>query len=262
MSVASFHKPTDLLLAMGGTEDRLQLVLGSPTSTGYTLLAAREWTVPGQSIRFLTPGLKEVLDSFDVTAEAITKVACVRGPGSFTGMRLVLAAAQGVAAGNNAEVAGIDYLPLLASGPTQLVEGPLHVLTYARRGLVYIQSFDSIDMSELYPLNSLTLDEAAETVQSMGDAGYLMGSGLRKNTEFFEALATDNPGYSLLSAQWDNPSPQMLLDAAVNAEYSSAPIEPIYVRPSDAEDNLPSIAKKRGLDPEKAQKRLEELQKA
>jgi hypothetical protein len=33
------------------------------------------------------------------------------------------------------------------------------------------------------------------------------------------------------------------------------------VRVTDAEENLPQFAKKRGLDPEKAKKRLKELQK-
>ncbi len=54
----------------------------------------------------------------------------------------------------------------------------------------------------------------------------------------------------------------MLLDAAVDAIYSETPINPVYVRATDAEDNLPAIAKKRGLDPEKAKKRLAELQKS
>lgn len=261
MSAASCHKPSDLLLAMGGTEDRLQAVLGQPGPEGYTLLASREWTVPGQSIKFLTPGLKEMLDSFGVTAEVITKVACTRGPGSFTGMRLVLAAAQGVAAGNGAAVAGLDYLPLLASGPAQLIDGSLHVLTYARRGLVYLQSFNAPDMTEIHSLTAFTLDEAMEAIREIGGSAHIMGSGLRKNQDYFQEQAEAHPGYTLLSAQWDNPSPQMLLDAASQATYSQTPIEPIYVRPSDAEDNLPNIARKRGLDPAHAQRRLKELQK-
>jgi len=246
---------------MGGTEGRLQVVLGQPGPDGFALLASREWDVPRQSIRFLTPGIKETLDGFGVGAESIERVACVRGPGSFTGLRLVLAAAEGIAAGKGLPLAGIDYLPLLASGPSPLINGTLHVLTYARRGLVYLQSFSAPDLREINPLNSLTLDEAAERMAELDSTAHLMGSGLRKNPDFFSDLVANHDGYTLLGPQWDNPSPDILLAAAVSAEYSEASIEPVYVRPTDAEDNLPLFAKKRGLDPDKAKKRLEELQK-
>lgn len=246
---------------MGGTEERLQLVLGEPGPDGYRLLASREWTVPGRSSRFLIPGLKETLDGLDTDMAAITKIACVRGPGSFTGLRLVLAAAEGLAAGRNIPMAGIDYLPLLASGPTPLLSGTLHVLTYARRGLVYLQSFTEPEGTALNSLMSLSLEAAAESMVTLGSTAHLMGSGLRKNPEFFADLATRNPGYSLLPAQWDNPSPQTLLDTAARATYSHSPIEPVYVRPTDAEDNLPIFAKKRGMDPDEAVRRLKALQK-
>lgn len=261
MSADCSHKPNNLVLAMGGTEERLQLVLGEPGPDGARLLASREWTVPGQSVRFLMPGLKETLDGFGIGVDAIARIACVRGPGSFTGLRLVLAAAEGLAAGSGAELAGIDYLPLLASGPATVTGGILHVLTYARRGLVYLQSFNMPSLHPTHPLASLTLEEAAERVAAISDEAYLMGSGLRKNPDFFFELAGNNPGYTLLPAQWDNPSPQMLLEAALAAEYSSDPIEPVYVRATDAEDNLPHIARKRGLDPYEARKRLDELRK-
>ncbi len=262
MSADYSSKYTDLILAIGGTEERLQMALGHPAPNGNTLLASREWTVPGQSIRFLTPGLKEVLCSFGIGMDAIGKIACVRGPGSFTGLRLVLAAAEGLAAGHNTPLAGIDYLPLLATGPAPLIDGTLHVLTYARRGLVYLQSFTAPTLETIAPLASLTLEEAVERMVSLNDTAYLMGSGLRKNSDFFSDLAVRNSGFTLLDQQWDNCSPQLLLDAAVAAPSSDAPIEPVYVRATDAEDNLPHFAKKRGMDPDKAIKRLAELQKS
>ncbi|MBI9079013.1 MAG: tRNA (adenosine(37)-N6)-threonylcarbamoyltransferase complex dimerization subunit type 1 TsaB [Pseudodesulfovibrio sp.] len=261
MSADYSHNSDSLILAMGGTEGRLQVVLGQPVQDGYALLASREWDVPRQSIRFLTPGIKETLDGFGIGPEAIEKVACVRGPGSFTGLRLVLAAAEGIAAGKGLPLAGIDYLPLLASGPGPLIHGTLHVLTYARRGLVYLQSFSAPDLQEICPLDSLSLEEAAKRMAQFDSTAHLMGSGIRKNPDFFADLVAEQNGYTLLGPQWDNPSPDVLLAAAAKAEYSEASIEPVYVRPTDAEDNLSQFALKRGLDPEKAKKRLEELQK-
>jgi len=261
MAMPKRIEPHDLLLAIGGTEERLQLVLGQPGPDGCTLLTSRQWTVPGQSIKFLIPGLEQTLDSFGLDIDIIAKIACVRGPGSFTGLRLILAAAEGLAAGHGIPLAGLDYLPLLASGPGALITGPLHVLTYARRGLVYLQSFDAPSLTEHAPLESLSLDEAALRMTEFGGDAHLMGSGLHKNPDFFNALAAANPGYTLLSEQWDNPSPDTLLAAAFAADFSQDSIEPVYVRPTDAEDNLDTIAAKRGLDPAEAKKRLEELRK-
>lgn len=237
------------------------MVLGQPGPEGYRLLASREWTVPGQSIRFLTPGLKETLGSLGLAVGDIDRIACVSGPGSFTGLRLVLAAAEGLAVGTGALLAGMDYLPLLATGPAPLINGTLHVLTYARRSLVYLQSFMVPSLEPLSPLLSLTLDEAAEQMARFDDNAHLMGSGLRKNPDFFTQLAANRTGYTLLPAQWDNPSPQLLLDAALRETYSEESIEPVYVRATDAEDNLPTFALKRGLDPDEAVRRLGELQK-
>ncbi|MGE4192557.1 MAG: tRNA (adenosine(37)-N6)-threonylcarbamoyltransferase complex dimerization subunit type 1 TsaB [Pseudodesulfovibrio sp.] len=259
MAVPQTIVPRDLTLALAGAEERLQIVLGLPEGDGHTLLASRQWTVPGQSVRFLIPGLKAVLDEFGIDASAISRIGCVRGPGSFTGLRLVLAAAEGIAAARSLPLAGMDHLPLLAAGPGPLLSGPLHVLTYARRGLVYMQSFNCPDLAEIAPLDALTLDQAAARMAAIGPAAHLVGSGLRKNGTFFAELAEANPGYRLLGANFDNPTPEVLLAAACRAEYSRESIEPIYVRPSDAEANLDEIAAKRGLDPVDARRKLDAL---
>ena len=249
----------NLLLVMAGAEERLQLVLGQPGPSGLVLLASRQWTVPGQSVQFMMPGLETILKEFSVDAGAIGRIACVRGPGSFTGLRMVLAGAEGLAAGRDIPLAGLDYLPLLASGPAPLLNGPLHVLTYARRGLVYSQSFGAPSMTEIAPLASLTLEEAARRITEHGETGLLMGTGLRKNPAFFAELATAHPGWTLLDEIWDNPAPEILLKTAEQAVFSHDPVGPIYVRPSDAEENLEQFASKRGLDPAEARKRLNAL---
>ncbi|QJB58113.1 tRNA (adenosine(37)-N6)-threonylcarbamoyltransferase complex dimerization subunit type 1 TsaB [Pseudodesulfovibrio sp. zrk46] len=261
-SEESSPKAPGLILAMGGAEERLQIVLGKPEGDSYRMLASREWNVPGESNRFLTPGLKDMLDSFGLSMSDIDRVACVRGPGSFTGLRLVLAAAEGLAAGCGAKLAGIDHLRYLASGPAQITNGILHVVTYARRGIVYIQSFNVPSMREAQPLTYLPVEEAVERIKAISDTAMIMGSGLRKNIDYFQNLAETNQGFTLLPKAWDTPSPEVLLEAAVAADYSEDSIEPCYVRASDAEDNLPFIAKKRGLDPEKAKQRLKELQQS
>ena len=265
-SAGCSHKPSRLLLVLNGAEERLQLVLGTADDHGVHLLASHQWTVPGQSMRFLAPGLKQTLDSFGLDCSAIEKIACVTGPGSFTGLRMVLAAAEGIAAGSGQSMAGLEYLPLLAAGPAQILSGVLHVVTYARRGLVYLQSFQiparkPLTEPNVLPVADLPARLAATVHQAADQAAAIMGSGLRKNPDLCAALARALPDLTQLDALWDNPTPDTLLAAAASADYGHAPLVPLYLRPSDAEDNLPQIAERLGLDPEEAVRRLEELRK-
>lgn len=255
-SAACSPEKESLLLALNGCEERLQFVLGRPEDDGScTLLASRQWTVPGQSVKYLVPGISETLNGFGIRTDSIERIACTRGPGSFTGMRLVLAAAMGLAAGGGQQVAGIDYLPLLASSPLQLVQGVLHVLTYARRGQVYIQTFESPGKALCVP-KAATFAEAAEHVRRHAPDAALLGTGVRKNAEAMAALLEEMPFLRVLDACWDNPAPESLLHSAHCAEFLSGDIEPLYLRASDAEDNLPRIAAKRGIDPVEASRRL------
>ena len=59
--------------------------------------------------------------------------------------------------------------------------------------------------------------------------------------------------------EWDAASPQALLSAACDLPpeaYADHPVEPLYMRPSDAEENLETIARQRGLDPKLAKEML------
>lgn len=250
------HNDQGLLLVLNGCEERLQFVLGQPSAAGPSLLASRQWTVPGQSVKYLVPGIADTLDSLGKNTEDITRIACARGPGSFTGMRLVLAAAMGFAAGGSQMVAGLDYLPLVAAGPMQLLDGTLHVLTYARRGLVYLQTFECSTRSPHCGPKALKIADALAHVRTCDPHAALAGTGVRKNAEVIDELTAEIPSLRVLNSLWDNPTPETLLTLAHGANFVSGDIEPMYLRASDAEDNLPQIAAKRGLDPEEALEKL------
>lgn len=248
--------PEDITLALNGCEDRLQLALGYAVDDKTVLLASRQWTVPGQSVKHLVPGIAEVVHGLKLPMERITRIAATRGPGSFTGMRIVLATAMGLAAGHEAALVGIEYLHALACGPAALLPGPLHVLTYARRGLVYFQSFSCPQATALCPPTVLSVEDACHTIMQGDPHAVLVGSAIRKNTEAFSTLQEQQPSLQILDEQWDSPAPETLLRMALEAKETHTDIEPLYLRASDAEENLAAIAAKRGLDPKLAEKRL------
>lgn len=246
-----------LTLAVCGCEERLQFVLGRSGPHGLELRAAQSWAVPGQGLRFLAPALKQALDLLGQAPASLARLVAVCGPGSFTGIRLALAALSGLAAATRAPTLGLDYLPLLAEAPARVLTGHVLVLTHARSRLVYAQPFlarAGLPAAEpLGPVQVLALDSALALARSLPGPLHLLGSGLRRAPDECAALAAGRPGLVLLPPAWDNPQPEILLEAALAA---SLPMEPLYLRPSDAEENLAAIAAARGVTAEEARKVL------
>lgn len=246
-----------LLLAINGADERLQIALGLlPQGDGTPvpeLLAAQEWTVPGQAARFLAPGIRHMLDSLGLAAQDIRRIACVHGPGSFTGLRMSLALAEGLAAGlapcrplgAGATLAGLDHLALLAHEAAEVSTGAVLALAWSRRGQVYAQAFQGA--AALTPPLVAPLAGFPEFLATLPRPLSVLGGGLRRNLAAFEALAAEDSGLRLLPKDWDAPRPQTLLRLAAQAQYGPGPLTPVYLRASDAEDNLAAIAAGRGL---------------
>lgn len=242
----------ELLLALNGADERLQLALGRWSEDGGAqLLASQEWTVPGQSARFLAPGIRQMLDSLGLQARAIRSVACVHGPGSFTGLRMSLALAEGLAAGMGAKLGGVDHLALLAHDAAQIAPGAVLALAWSRRGQVYAQAF--ADRRALNEPSVQHLPNLPQFMAALPRPLHLLGGGLRRNLPFFQELAAADPSLRLLPAHWDAPKPEALLTLATQASFNTGPLTPVYLRASDAEDNLAAIAAGRGLSQAEAQ---------
>jgi hypothetical protein len=92
---------------------------------------------------------------------------------------------------------------------------------------------------------------------------YLMGSGATRNrAALAPALAALLPGARFLPARFDHPAPALLLPLAAMAAYGPDDVQPLYVRPCDAEENLPALAAARGMDPDQARRKLARLTSA
>ena len=272
MTCADCLSEPGLLLALNGADERLQLALGRIEPGGpvdgsvVAPLAAQEWTVPGSAARFLAPGIRQLLDGLGLAARNIRRIACVVGPGSFTGLRMSLALAQGLSAGTGAELAGLNHLELLACEAAQGIGqgagqgagqcgGSVAALVWSRRGQVYSQAFrcGADQTLPLGPAQVLALAALPDFLAALPRPVRLLGGGLRRNLPFFEELAGLDPGLRLLPALWDAPRPSALLDLASRAVYGRQALEPVYLRASDAEDNLAAIAAGRGLGAAEAQ---------
>jgi tRNA threonylcarbamoyl adenosine modification protein YeaZ len=138
------------LLAIDTAAPRLQLALLRDTDRVDTLV---EDMATGQAER-LFPALAELLARAGLAYKDLTRIAVTTGPGSFTGLRIGLSAARGLALALNIPVIGVpSLLALSLSAP-----GKSAILLDARRDEAYVQNFAGPGV----PLDAPALLPAAE----------------------------------------------------------------------------------------------------
>ncbi len=90
--------------------------------------------------------LAEVLKDAGLEYKDVSRIAAVCGPGSFTGIRVGLATARGLALGLNIPVIGVSALEAIAfqhNNNGNNARGPIIVAMDAKRGEIFTQMFSS-----------------------------------------------------------------------------------------------------------------------
>jgi tRNA threonylcarbamoyl adenosine modification protein YeaZ len=111
------------------------LLLPAPLNT-CRVIQRHEPMEKGQAER-LIPLLEEVLAEAGIGWSDLKALAVGTGPGNFTGVRISVAAARGLALGLGIPAIGVTRLEALAHG----LPRPLVVIEDAKRGQVYVQLF-------------------------------------------------------------------------------------------------------------------------
>ncbi|WP_322861790.1 tRNA (adenosine(37)-N6)-threonylcarbamoyltransferase complex dimerization subunit type 1 TsaB [Aeromonas allosaccharophila] len=112
---------------------------------GDTLFSRWE-EAPRDHTRKILPMVQAVLDDAGITLNDLDAIAFGRGPGSFTGVRIGISVAQGLAFGVGVPLIGISTLAAMAQGAYRL-DGAQQVLTAidARMNEVYFGRYELID---------------------------------------------------------------------------------------------------------------------
>lgn len=138
------------------------------------------------------------------------------GPGSFTGIRVAIAAAHGLAIGWDCDLLGFSSLALLAASVKPDGE-PLGVATLGGHGQLFVQQF-APGLQPAAPVQSLTPADAAAAIIAMRIAG----SGAAA------LIAARGSGEAV--AAW----PQAARVLTLPPDFRSLPPRPVYVRAPDA----------------------------
>ena len=146
---------------------------------------------PQAHTKLILPMCQQLLDEAGITLAALEAIAFGRGPGSFTGVRIGIGIAQGLALGTGVPLVPVSDLAMLAAGAYQRLGTPLLVTAMdARMGEVYFGAWQYKD-GVLHPLCEeavLPPDAAVAQWQALcaeyGDSGWgFAGTG-------FQAYAT------------------------------------------------------------------------
>ncbi len=156
---------------------------------------------------------------------ALDRIGVTVGPGSFTGLRVGLAFAQGLGAALDRPVVGVSTLDALAASVE--VGGLVAAVIDARRGQVYARLFrDGVAQGAA---EALPLDVAVERILEADAAPTLVGSGVQILSETFP----DRLGDAVLKPL-AAPTPEALARLTAAADPATALPRPLYLRAPDA----------------------------
>ncbi len=152
------------------------------------LLAELSYEAQGNRGGVLLPTVDQVLKKAGVAARDLDAVAVSVGPGSFTGLRVGLATAKGLALGAGARVVGVPTLEALAEGYTP-ANVTICALLDAYRGEVYMALFrrNGNALERLSPDAVLAPGAVALALAAVEGPVHLIGNGAARYREPLEA---------------------------------------------------------------------------
>ena len=197
----------------------------------------------------LMPMIEGLMGGIGLAYRDIDLIAVTVGPGTFTGLRIGLAAARGMSLAARKPLVGITTLEALAAAvPQGMAQGcPVIATADARRGEVYLQSFNMKNDNDIIsPLSSPKACKIETALASTGlEKAFIIGSGgalLRSQPGF------DETRYQLLNLDEDPDArhiARIALERGAPPPNSTSPA-PLYLRAPDAKlpgGQTPTIGK-------------------
>lgn len=201
---------------------------------GATTLVTREAQMARGHAEALMPMLEAVMDEAKFDFAELDLIAATLGPGSFTGVRVAIAAARGLALATEARLWGTDSLTVMAQGVLAKCAGaPFAISVDAHRGMLYLGLFDSVGARLEAPLLLSPEDAAAKISRNLHAA---FGSG----AAILAHAASD------IGIEIDASSPELQPVAAnlavlgLQANATLPTLRPLYLRPPDAKPQTAS----------------------
>lgn len=180
----------------------------------------------------LVPMIGEVMERAGVEFRDLDRLAVTVGPGTFTGTRIGIAAARGLALATGLGVVGTSSLAVMAEVAAcelgaRPAEEDLAVAVDVRRGEVYVQLFAAGGRAARSAPMLLPVGEAARLGRG---ALLVVGSGAEK----VAGIAASRGRQAVARLASLLPEASALAQIAAGLVPAKEPLQPLYLRPADA----------------------------
>ncbi len=244
---AENHKNKPLVLAFDTANDVVSVGIGVLNSKdrAVEIIASSEHEALRASNTSLLPLLDKLLKKEGIDKSSLSCIAIGRGPGSFTGVRIALAAAKGIADAKSLPLIGVGTLDAIAwRVHAEGVRGDLLVLGDAMRKEVFVAyySLDEAGVISTQPLSVQPVTQFLEdfnpphNIHICGDALKKYSTELNMPEKYLPRHLWDCTGEGLLRVfqdLWQHPD----FDPLDARAHKPAHVLPLYTRLSDAEEH-------------------------
>lgn len=187
------------------------------------------------------PMTAEVMREAKLSFDDLDLIAATLGPGSFTGVRIAIAAALGFALVTRARLYGTDSLTVmarLALADGLVPHGPFAVAVDARRGMLYLGLFGADGTRREGPL-LIAPDDAVDKLSTalhaaVGSGAALIAEAAARRGILLEALLPEL-----------QPNASALAELARSSDETFSTLRPLYLRPPDARPQGPTLVARR-----------------
>jgi tRNA threonylcarbamoyladenosine biosynthesis protein TsaB len=170
-----------LLLAIDTATRFISLALHD----GHQILYESTWRTYNNHTIELTPAIQRALTHVRLTPANLETVAVAQGPGSFTGLRIGMSVAKGLAMAQNIPLIAVPTLDIVATAVPPF-EGPLIAVLQAGRGRVCAQRY-RWNYNDWLPAGEARITTWEQLVSTVGQETLFTGE-------------IDSTGLSLLNA--------------------------------------------------------------
>ena len=189
-------------------------------------LAQQEAAMPRGQAERLMPMIEAVRDAAGVALAEVDLICVTVGPGTFTGVRIGIAAARGLALATGASVLGLTTCEAIAANVASFGAAPILVAMDARRDEVYAQAFGP-GPAALGPPVLRSRDDIADIAPPAG--GLIVGSAARQVLPLLPAARLADASMLPSAARFGRFAAGRFADARPGAE-----LAPLYLRAPDA----------------------------
>ena len=218
-------------------ETSAKAVSAAVTENGKVLCSGYQDTGLTHS-RTLMPIVEHILKNTDLSMSDMDVIAVSAGPGSFTGIRIGVSAAKGLAFAADKPAVGVSTLAAMARN-VAFADGLIVCAMDARRAQVYNALFEAKDgvLTRLTEDRAIGLAELAEELKADPRPKTVVGDGGRLCFDFLRnaGIACRLAPPHLLMQNAASVALEAETLAAEGKTVSAQELEPVYLRPAQAE---------------------------